>query len=59
MLGERNPDREISEEEIFAKVDDILAARDVRMYLKDFHVRLPAHSISMTQPVLQYESLNR
>jgi len=38
MLRERNPDREISEEEILAKVDDILAARNVRVYLKDFHI---------------------
>ena len=38
MLRERHPDREISEKEIFAEVDDVLAAWNVRVYLKNFIV---------------------
>jgi hypothetical protein len=40
MLRERHPDREISEKEIFAEVDDVLAAWNVRVYLKKFNVTI-------------------
>lgn len=40
MLRKRYPDREISEKEIFSKVDDILAARNVRVYLQYFNVTI-------------------
>ncbi|MBE9545144.1 MAG: hypothetical protein IMF02_11660, partial [Proteobacteria bacterium] len=40
MLRERHPDREISEKEIFAEADDILAAGNVRVYLKKFNVTI-------------------
>ncbi len=40
MLRERHPDREISEKEIFAEADDILAARNVRVYLNKFNVTI-------------------
>ena len=40
MLRERHPDREISEKEIFAEADDILIARNVRVYLKKINVTI-------------------
>ncbi|UCD32995.1 MAG: hypothetical protein JSV38_03725, partial [Desulfobacterales bacterium] len=38
-LREKYPDREISEKDIFAKADDVLAAWNVRVYLINFNVK--------------------
>jgi len=39
-LKQRYPDREISQKEIFAQVDDILGAKNVKVYLEGFSVAL-------------------
>jgi hypothetical protein len=40
LMRKKNPDQEISESDLFAEVDDILAARNVKVYLRDFNVTL-------------------
>lgn len=37
-LKQKHPDREISQEEVFARVDEILATKDVKAYLEGFDV---------------------
>jgi hypothetical protein len=44
-LKQKYPDREISQKEIFAQVDDILAAKNVKVYLEGFSVTLIGASI--------------